>query len=78
MSMAPFVSFNPSCQVLPVALDPQDFPDTTVIQILIATCLSPLPPQSLGRAAVNLGFGVLDNLLELMHVYLLELIMHVY
>lgn len=67
MSMS-FVSSNPSCQVLPVALDRQEFPDTTVIQILIATCLSILPPQSLGRAAANLGFGVLDNLLELMHV----------
>lgn len=65
MSMAPFVSANPSCQVLPVTLEPQDFPDPDFDCYLP---FPPPPPQSLGRAAVNPGFGVLDNLLELMHV----------
>lgn len=66
MSMAPFVSANPSAKSSQWLWSPK----ISQIQILIATCLPPHPPppQSLGRAAVNLGFGVLDNLLELMHV----------
>lgn len=46
----PVASSNPSCHVLPVALDPHISPYTKVIQVLMAACP---PPGPLRRGAVG-------------------------
>ena len=54
----PVASSNPSPHILPVALEPQVFPDTKVVQVLMAAC-PPQVPQGVGvRVTVNPDLGI--------------------